>query len=87
MLTPSVSNQVVGEGAYQEPLECVVQNLIHDLRQPLSTIQNCAFYLGLVLPDSPEKAEEQLSRLEREVEEACRLLTEASRRLKFRGSV
>jgi signal transduction histidine kinase len=53
--------------------------LIHSLRQPLSTIEACAFYLSLVLPADDEKCREQVERIEQQVAEAGRILMEAAR--------
>lgn len=54
-------------------------DLIHSLRQPLGTIEACAFYLSLVLPEDDPKCREQVERIEQQVAEAGRILMEAAR--------
>jgi signal transduction histidine kinase len=58
-------------------VEALIRQLVHDLRQPLSTIQNCASYLELVLPEASPAAQAQLRMIERQVEEADSLLLES----------
>jgi signal transduction histidine kinase len=55
----------------------IVIDLVHDLRQPLSSIEAIAYYLELRL--SPEQAEvrEYVLKLQVLVEEANRMLTRA----------
>ena len=55
----------------------MISGLVHDLRQPLSVIDACADYLNLVLPDTDERAREQLDLLQQQVGEANRILHEA----------
>lgn len=56
----------------------VLADLVHRLRQPLSTIETCAFYLGLVLPEQDEKCREQIERIQQQIAEAGRILMEAA---------
>lgn len=63
-------------GRFGTPLS----TLIHDLRQPLSTIETCAFFLREVLKDVDDpRVFENLDRIERQVAEADRILLEAAR--------
>lgn len=54
-------------------------DLIHSLRQPLGTIEACAYYLSLVLPEDDPKCREQVERIAQQVAEAGRILVEAAR--------
>jgi signal transduction histidine kinase len=52
--------------------------LVHDLRQPLSTIETCAYLLRTILEnDGDERVLENLDCIERQVAEAHRMLLEA----------
>ena len=53
-----------------------VRDLIHRLRQPLSTIETCACYLRLVLPEEASRMHAQLDTIEKQVEDANRILVE-----------
>jgi len=52
--------------------------LIHDLRQPLNTIQDSATYLRILLGDRGGLVDEQLHIIERQVDLAAHRLVEAS---------
>lgn len=54
----------------------VVRHLSHELRQPLSTIESIAYYLGMVLPEE-NKVTLQLERLRHLVEQMNWSLTDA----------
>lgn len=56
-----------------ESLACFV----HDLRQPLGTIEYSACYLQMILGDAPPAVQEQLRLILDQVERAARLLSEA----------
>jgi hypothetical protein len=58
--------------------EELLGNLIHDLRQPLGNIETSAYLLNLVTPPDQTGAHTQLLAIERQVNEAARLLEEAS---------
>lgn len=53
----------------------VLHAIAHELRQPLSTIESIAYYLALVLPREDEKIQEQISRLQKLVEQSNWILT------------
>jgi len=50
---------------------------VHDMRQPLSTIEACVFCLRTILAPDPE-TEEYLGRIEQQVFEASRILAGAA---------
>lgn len=50
---------------------------VHQLRQPLSIIDTCAYFLNMILPDSPDKALAQVSVLQEQVASADRILADA----------
>ncbi len=53
-------------------------DLVHRLRQSLSTIETCVFYLGMVLPEGDERCLDQVQRIEHQIAEAGRILMEAA---------
>jgi signal transduction histidine kinase len=57
--------------------EAVLIDVVHDLRQPLSTIETSAFILQSLLPDAPARIREHLDLIERQVALASRILHEA----------
>ena len=57
-------------------------SLIHDIRQPLNTIENSASYLKLLLGESGGAVDEQLRLIERQVDVAAHMLAEASARMR-----
>lgn len=52
-----------------------LEDLAHELRQPLSTIEAIAYYLALVLPHDDQKTHEQLDRVQRLVEQSNWILS------------
>ena len=57
--------------------EFLVQNLAHELRQPLSTIESIAYYLELALPNADPRVVEQLTRLRHLVEQSGWILNDS----------
>jgi signal transduction histidine kinase len=57
--------------------ESLLNNLAHELRQPLSTIESIAYYLELALPHSDPRVLEQLTRLRHLVEQSGWILNDA----------
>ena len=57
--------------------EETIQCLIHDLRQPLSTMEAIAYYLEMTLPANLVEARGYLLRLQRLVEESNSILANA----------
>jgi len=60
--------------------EPVMAHLAHELRQPLSVIETCAYYLTLILPAGDLKARAQLEKMRCQVEQANRILSDRTRR-------
>jgi hypothetical protein len=60
-------------------------DLAHDLRQPLGTLEACAFYLDLILPEDETKAREQLPEMQSQLDAASRLLAESTQGYFSRG--
>jgi signal transduction histidine kinase len=54
-----------------------LRSIAHELRQPLSTIESIAYYLSLVLPRDGGRIQEQLTQLQRLVEQSNWILTSA----------
>lgn len=52
--------------------------VVHDLRQPLSSIETIAFYLSMVLPPGDAKIQEQLVRIRELVQESNEILSRAA---------
>ncbi len=57
--------------------EVLLQNLAHELRQPLSTIESIAYYLEIAMPQADARVREQLSRLRHLVEQSSWILNDA----------
>jgi signal transduction histidine kinase len=57
--------------------EILLKNLVHDLRQPLSTIETSSYYLNLLLEDGPSRVREQLRTIEHQVDLAAAMLSQA----------
>jgi signal transduction histidine kinase len=54
-----------------------LQQLVHDLRQPLSVIEICAAYLELIADENP-RIQAQLDRIRQQVEHASHILASAA---------
>ena len=61
--------------AMTEPAQ-VIRNLVHDLRQPLSTVENCVYYLSMVAPEDG-RMRPYLDLIRSQVDEASRILDTA----------
>jgi signal transduction histidine kinase len=57
--------------------EELLKSLVHDLRQPLSTIETSSYFLKLLIPEDCDRAHEQLTIIQQQVERAAFLLTQA----------
>lgn len=55
-----------------------LRDVIHDLRQPLSSIEAIAYYLEMTLPAEQSEARYQMSRLQRLVADASAILDVAA---------
>ncbi len=59
--------------------EELLANVVHDLRQPLGTIETSTFLLSILLPDASPEVQCQLQLIQRQVAMAARILQENSR--------
>ncbi len=76
--TLSIKGQVVPT-EISDHAEDAIRNLVHDLRQPLSTIEAIAYYLEMTLPAEQLEARRYLSRLQAVVQESNLLLMKTIR--------
>ncbi len=53
----------------------VLQDLVHELRQPLSAIESIAYYLGMVLPPHEDRAREHAGRIRQLIEQSNWILS------------
>ena len=63
-----------GKAPIVDPAE-LLRFIAHELRQPLSTIESIAYYLGLILPRDNEKIQDQLTRLQELIEQSNWIIT------------
>jgi hypothetical protein len=61
------------------PQADTISRLVHELRQPLSTIEAIAYYLEITLPADQFEARRYLTRLRKTVEESNAILSKAIR--------
>jgi signal transduction histidine kinase len=66
--------------------EDAIRNLVHDLRQPLSTIEAIAYYLEMTLPADQLEARRYLSRLQQVVQESNVLMLKSIRESRARDA-
>ena len=52
--------------------------LVHDLRQPLSTLEYSVSYLQILLGDAPEEVRQQLRVIERQIDLAAGMISGAA---------
>jgi signal transduction histidine kinase len=64
------------------PAEKLLRNMVHELRQPLGTIEASAYLLNLTLRDADGHANEHVSVIERQVDLAARILNDAAAQLR-----
>ena len=67
----------------KSPYEEILHGLVHDLRQPLGTIETSIFCLDLMLDKPSERVRDQLRAMEHQVAEAAELLERAAEELRF----
>ena len=60
------------------PAEETVRELVHDLRQPLSSIEAIAYYLEMTLPAEQFRARQYMQRIQELVHEASLALNSAA---------
>ena len=61
--------------------ETLLVNLIHDLRQPLSNIEGTTYNLTSLTASADDRIRDQVRLIERQVEEAARLLSKVAAEL------
>ena len=57
--------------------EVVVRHLVHELRQPLSTIESIAYYLALVTSQSDDRVQRQLEKMQQVIQQANWILSDS----------
>lgn len=57
--------------------EPLLQNLTHELRQPLSTLESIAYYLELALPNADARVQEQVKKMRELVAQSGWMLSDA----------
>ena len=62
-----------------------VRDFIHDLRQPLSSIEAIAYYLEMTLPPEQMQARQYMRKLQQLVDEANEILHHAAVDVRVRG--
>lgn len=67
----------ISTGRTEYETGAVVRHLVHELRQPLSTIESVAFYLQMVLGKPDSEVNQQIERLQQSVQEASWILSDA----------
>jgi len=70
-------------GSLGHESEELLADLVHELRQPLSTLEYSACYLQMLLGEAPEAVQQQLRILQQQLDLANRLVDEATRRPSF----
>ena len=60
------------------PSEETIRELVHDLRQPLSSIEAIAYYLEMTLPAEQHQARQYMRRLQQLVDETSVILDHAA---------
>jgi hypothetical protein len=63
----------------------IVRDFIHDLRQPLSSIEAIAYYLEMTLPAEQPEARQYMRKLQQLVEQANSILQHAADEVTVRG--
>jgi signal transduction histidine kinase len=63
--------------AVPQDTAAVVRHVAHELRQPLSTIESIAYYLGMVLPHTESKARLQVTKLQEQIRQINWILADA----------
>jgi K+-sensing histidine kinase KdpD len=59
------------------PSEAILNDLVHDLRQPLGSIETSAYILNLLTDPAQIRAHEHLRAIEQQVARAAAMLAEA----------
>ena len=72
--TPRYLETLEGESCFDD----IVRDLIHDLRQPLSSIEAIAYYLEMTLPADQTEARLYMRRLQQLVDQTGSVLRDAA---------
>lgn len=64
-------------GSLRHESEELMIDLVHELRQPLSTLEYSACYLQMLLGEAQESVQQQLRIIQRQIDLATRLVDEA----------
>ncbi|HLK20967.1 MAG TPA: hypothetical protein VKT81_18580 [Bryobacteraceae bacterium] len=87
----SAAAVLIESPTYLEPVSTnltrdeVVRDFIHDMRQPLSSIEAIAYYLEMTLPAEQLQARQYMRRLQQLVDEANAILHHAAVDVGVRG--
>jgi signal transduction histidine kinase len=68
-------------GLIRSRSEELLVDLVHELRQPLSTLEYSACYLQMLLSEAQGTVQQQLRILQQQIDFATRLLSEAAARI------
>jgi signal transduction histidine kinase len=68
-------------GLVRSKSEELVVDLVHELRQPLSTLEYSSCYLQMLLGEAQEAVQEQLRIIQQQIDLATRMLSEAAARI------
>ena len=63
----------------------IVRDFIHDLRQPLSSIEAIAYYLEMTLPAEQAEARQYMRKLQQLVDQANAIIQHAADQVTVRG--
>ena len=74
---PALKTSERREDAGTYEATAVVRHLVHELRQPLSTIESIAYYLEIICPRLDYKAKQQLDKLQQVVQQTNWILSDA----------
>jgi len=80
--TPVYLNNTTSVGVSPEE---TVRDLVHDLRQPLSSIEAIAYYLEMTLPADQFQARQYMRRLQQLVDQTSSILDQAATECKGKG--
>ena len=67
--------------AFNRQAETLLSTMMHDLRQPLGTVELTAYLLRRILPSTDVQVCQHLNTIERQVDVAVRILTDAAAEL------
>ena len=68
-------------GSLRHESEELMIDLVHELRQPLSTLEYSACYLQMLLGEAQESVQQQLRIIQQQIDLATRLVDEAAVRI------